>query len=155
MRPPTTKKRYAADFGAPQERKRFIAGPRAMISKLSAMADPTLRVSVEEAMRRNGYECRTRHVSNKGANSGPRSVKRCGYTIKTDGGFWCSEDGSRTTVMTPDEVRVMMGLPASFRLTGEKMSDRFILGNGVCYPLARAIRGGYQTPIGGDRYGDW
>jgi hypothetical protein len=132
------------NFGAPQNRVRLVLSTPEIIKRLNE-APACGRVSMEEAFRR------ARVPLPKGAshvkNSAPlkegtalRPLTGPSFTCCASRALSFSTPSGKTVLsMRPPHTRTLMGLPNTFKLSGVQRIDQRVLGNGLCYGLARAI----------------
>ena len=133
----------AADYGAPQTRKRLIAGPPELIRVLMQM--PTSRrVSVREAFAARGLALPASHFKNqtRSRDGTPclRSVEEPAFTVCASHALtWCSAAGQTVRVMTARESAVLMGFPSRWRLPQRSRDAQKAVGNALSCEMARAI----------------
>ena len=108
----------SADFGAPQSRRRLIAGPPKVIRMLHGIPYAR-RVSVRDAFNRAGKELPAAYCKNqtRSQNSGPtmRGVETQSFTVCAGHALtWCDADGKTVSVMTARDSAILMGFPLTY-----------------------------------------
>lgn len=133
----------SADFGAPQNRVRLIAGPKKLIQMLQGIPCAR-RVSVREAYAKHSETPPAPFLKNqtRGSDGKPttRTVETQSFTVCAGHGLtWCHSDGKSVHVMTARDSAILMGFPPSWQLPhGSRVSQKAV-GNAVCVALSKAI----------------
>ena len=132
------------NFSCPQNRVRLVLSTPETIKRLNE-APGCGRVSMEEAFRRAGVPLPTgsSHVKNSSPlkeGTALRPLTGPSFTCCASRALsFCDATGTTVLSMRPEHTRTLMGLPTTFKLTGVQRIDQRVLGNGLCYGLARAI----------------
>ena len=110
----------AADFGAPQNRIRLIAGPPQLIKLLQQMPSAR-RVSVRDAFAAHGAKVASEAFKNQTRNRDGtpcvRTVEELSFTVCASHPLtWVSRDGKTVRVMNAKESAILMGFTPSWRL---------------------------------------
>ena len=133
----------SADFGAPQSRRRLIAGPPKLIRMLHSI--PCARhVSVRDAFETAGKELPAAYCKNqtRSQNGGPtmRRVETQSFTVCAGHALtWCDFDGKTVSVMTARDSAILMGFPSTWALPQGSRAAQRAVGNAMCVALSRAI----------------
>jgi len=134
----------SADFGAPQSRRRLIAGPPELIRMLVQGIPSARRVSMRDAFDKEGVQLPAVYCKNqtRSQNGGPtmRGVETQSFTVCAGHPLtWCDANGKTVRVMTARDGAVLMGFPSTWALpTGSRAAQRAV-GNAVCVALSKAI----------------
>ena len=133
----------SADFGAPQSRRRLIAGPPKLIRMLQSIPC-TRHVSVREAFSNADLELPAAYCKNqtKSQSGGPtrRRVETQSFTVCAGHALtWCSADGATVRVMTARESATLQGFPATWVLPKGSRAAQRAVGNAICVQLSKAI----------------
>ena len=133
----------SADFGAPQSRRRLIAGPPKVIRMLQGIPYAR-RVSVRDAFNRAGKELPAAYCKNqtRSQNGGPtmRGVETQSFTVCAGHALtWCDADGKTVSVMTARDSAILMGFPLTWTLPKGSRAAQRAVGNAMCVALSRAI----------------
>ena len=133
----------SADFGAPQSRRRLIAGPPKVIRMLHGIPYAR-RVSVRDAFNRAGKELPAAYCKNqtRSQNGGPtmRGVETQSFTVCAGHALtWCDADGKTMKVMTARDSAILMGFPSAWALPQGCRAAQRAVGNAMCVALSKAI----------------
>ena len=133
----------SADFGAPQSRRRLIAGPPKVIRMLHGIPYAR-RVSVRDAFNRAGKELPAAYCKNqtRSQNGGPtmRGVETQSFTVCAGHALtWCDADGKTVSVMTARDSAILMGFPLTYTLPKGSRAAQRAVGNAMCVALSKAI----------------
>ena len=133
----------SADFGAPQNRLRLIAGPPRLIRMLQGIPCAR-RVSVRDAFSRAGEELPAGYCKNqtRSQSGGPtmRPVETQSFTVCAGHALtWCDAEGSTVRVMTARDSATLMGFPSTWALPKGSRAAQRAVGNAVCVALSKAI----------------
>ena len=135
----------AADLGCPQSRLRYIVAPPWLIQRLIEYPSPPRR-SVSQAFEAQGLRVPSSHVTNTNAStatgSNVRSANDVAFTICASRALtFCDVNRNTVRSMTPEDSRVLMGLPSTWKFApgATQRNRQHILGNGIAYQLSRAI----------------
>ena len=133
----------SADFGAPQNRLRLIAGPPRLIRMLQGIPCAR-RVSVRDAFSRAGEELPAGYCKNqtRSQSGGPtmRTVETQSFTVCAGHALtWCDAEGSTVRVMTARDSATLMGFPSTWALPKGSRAAQRAVGNAVCVALSKAI----------------
>ena len=133
----------SADFGAPQSRRRLIAGPPKVIRMLQGIPCAR-RVSVRDAFNRAGKELPAAYCKNqtRSQNGGPtmRGVETQSFTVCAGHALtWCDADGKTVSVMTARDSAILMGFPLTYTLPKGSRAAQRAVGNAMCVALSKAI----------------
>jgi hypothetical protein len=131
------------NFSTPQTRVRLIISTPQIIRCMNE-APASAHVSVEEAFRAAGVPIPAGATHLK--NSSPitdgtkiRPIQGASFTCCASRALsWCSKSATTIKSMVPADTRVLMGC-SSLKLSGKQRIDQRVLGNGVCFGLARAV----------------
>jgi DNA (cytosine-5)-methyltransferase 1 len=133
----------SADFGAPQSRRRLVAGPPKLIRMLHSI--PCARhVSVRDAFESAGKELPAAYCKNqtRSQNGGPtmRRVETQSFTVCAGHALtWCDADGKTVSVMTARDSAILMGFPLTWTLPKGSRAAQRAVGNAMCVALSKAI----------------
>ena len=133
----------SADFGAPQNRLRLIAGPPRLIRMLQGIPCAR-RVSVRDAFSRAGEELPAGYCKNqtRSQSGGPtmRPVETQSFTVCAGHALtWCDARGGTVRVMTARDSATLMGFPSTWALPKGSRAAQRAVGNAVCVALSKAI----------------
>ena len=133
----------SADFGAPQSRRRLIAGPPKVIRMLQGIPYAR-RVSVRDAFNRAGKELPAAYCKNqtRSQNGRPtmRGVETQSFTVCAGHALtWCDADGKTVSVMTARDSAILMGFPLTYTLPKGSRAAQRAVGNAMCVALSKAI----------------
>ena len=133
----------SADFGAPQSRRRLIAGPPKVIRMLHGIPYAR-RVSVRDAFNRAGKELPAAYCKNqtRSQNGRPtmRGVETQSFTVCAGHALtWCDADGKTVSVMTARDSAILMGFPLTYTLPKGSRAAQRAVGNAMCVALSKAI----------------
>ena len=133
----------SADFGAPQSRRRLIAGPPKVIRMLQGIPCAR-RVSVRDAFNRAGKELPAAYCKNqtRSQNGRPtmRGVETQSFTVCAGHALtWCDADGKTVSVMTARDSAILMGFPLTYTLPKGSRAAQRAVGNAMCVALSKAI----------------
>ena len=133
----------SADFGAPQNRLRLIAGPPRLIRILQGIPCAR-RVSVRDAFNRAGKELPAGYCKNqtRSQSGGPtmRPVETQSFTVCAGHALtWCDAGGSTVRVMTAPDSATLMGFPSTWALPKGSRAAQRAVGNAMCVALSKAI----------------
>jgi site-specific DNA-cytosine methylase len=133
----------SADFGAPQNRLRLIAGPPKLIRMLQGIPCAR-RVSVRDAFNRAGEELPAGYCKNqtRSQSGGPtmRPVETQSFTVCAGHALtWCDARGGTVRVMTARDSATLMGFPSTWALPKGSRAAQRAVGNAVCVALSKAI----------------
>ena len=133
----------SADFGAPQSRRRLIAGPPEVIRMLQGIPYAR-RVSVRDAFNRAGKELPAAYCKNqtRSQNGRPtmRGVETQSFTVCAGHALtWCDADGKTVSVMTARDSAILMGFPLTYTLPKGSRAAQRAVGNAMCVALSKAI----------------
>ena len=133
----------SADFGAPQNRLRLIAGPPKLIRMLQGIPCAR-RVSVRDAFSRAGEELPAGYCKNqtRSQSGGPtmRPVETQSFTVCAGHALtWCDAGGSTVRVMTARDSATLMGFPSTWALPKGSRAAQRAVGNAMCVALSKAI----------------
>jgi hypothetical protein len=132
----------SADFGAPQNRLRLIAGPPKQSRLLQI---PCARHGAgRDAFKKAGTElpapcCKNQTRSQSG---GPtmRRVETQSFTVCAGHALtWCDADGKTVSVMTARHSAILMGFPLTWALPKGSRAAQRAVGNSMCVALSKAI----------------
>ena len=133
----------SADFGAPQNRLRLLAGPPKLIRMLQGIPCAR-RVSVRDAFNRAGEELPAGYCKNqtRSQSGGPtmRPVETQSFTVCAGHALtWCDARGGTVRVMTARDSATLMGFPSTWALPKGSRAAQRAVGNAVCVALSKAI----------------
>ena len=133
----------SADFGAPQNRLRLIAGPPKLIRMLQGIPCAR-RLSVRDAFSRAGEELPAGYCKNqtRSQSGGPtmRPVETQSFTVCAGHALtWCDARGGTVRVMTARDSATLMGFPSTWALPKGSRAAQRAVGNAVCVALSKAI----------------
>lgn len=129
----------AANLGAPQSRVRLIVGPPALIDRLRRTPCPP-RLSIRNAYEAAGRPLCASYVKNHSIPPALRSVQDVALTVVASRApIWCDYDATTVRCMGSEDSRILMGLDEGYKLCGTHYVDQRVLGNGMCFHMARAI----------------
>lgn len=129
----------AANLGSPQSRVRLIVGPPELIERLRALPCPP-RVSIRRAFEAAGLPVRAPYVKSQSVPPAVRSVEDVSPTVCASRALiWCDHTATTVKCMNSADSRCLMGLGPEYRLSGKHYVDQRVLGNGVCFHVARGI----------------
>jgi hypothetical protein len=132
------------NFGAPQNRVRLVLSTPKIIKRLNE-APACGRVSMDDAFRTAGIVLPSgaTHVKNSSPlkeGTALRPLTGPAFTCCASRALsFCDATAATVLSMRPEHTRALMGLPNSFKLSGVQRIDQRVLGNGLCYGLARAL----------------
>jgi site-specific DNA-cytosine methylase len=136
----------AANLGSPQSRVRLIVGPPALIDRLRRTPCPP-RVSIRQAYEAAGIPTRAPYVKNHSVPPALRSIEDVTPTVCASRALiWCDYRAETVKCMNSADSRLLMGLDSGYALCGKHYVDQRVLGNGVCFHVARGIA---QAAMGG------
>jgi hypothetical protein len=149
----------SADFGAPQSRRRLIAGPPELIRMLVQGIPSARRVSMRDAFDKEGVQLPAVYCKNqtRSQNGGPtmRGVETQSFTVCAGHPLtWCDANGKTVRVMTARDGAVLMGFPSTWALPRGSRAAQRAVGNAVCVALSKSIvlaaiavqKGGVSVP---------
>lgn len=131
------------NFSTPQTRVRLIISTPQIVKRLNE-APVSTRVSVEDAFCAAGVliPSGATHIKNSSPitdGTNIRPIQGASFTCCASRALsWCNHSASTIKSMVPADTRVLMGCP-TLVLSGKQRVDQKVLGNGVCFGLARAI----------------
>lgn len=133
----------AADYGAPQNRIRLIAGPPKLMRVLQQMP-VSKRVSVRDAFSARGLQLPATHFKNQTRNRDGtpcmRSVEEPSFTVTASHALtWCDSSGQTVRVMKARESAVCMGFPTRWRLPCGSRDAQKAVGNALSVEMAKKI----------------
>ena len=129
----------AASLGSPQSRVRLIIGPPALIERLRRMPCPP-RVSIRQAYEVAGRPLLAAYVKNHSMPPAIRSVQDVAPTVCASRALiWCDFKGDTVKCMGSEDSSVLMGIGSNFLLSGKHYVDQRVLGNGICFHVAKSI----------------
>ena len=129
----------AANLGSPQSRVRLIIGPPALIDRLRRATCPP-RVSIRHAYEAVGLATRAPYVKNHSVPPAIRSIEDVAPTVVASRALiWCDCNGKTVKCMGSEDSRVLMGVGPDYALSGTHYVDQRVLGNGLCFHVARGI----------------
>jgi hypothetical protein len=129
----------AANLGSPQSRARLVVGPPALIDRLCQAQCPP-RMSIRQAYTSAGLPTRAPYVKNHSVPPCVRSIEDVAQTVCASRALmWCDYRGETVKCMNSEDSRLLMGLGPDYILSGKHCVDQCVLGNGVCFHVARGI----------------
>ena len=133
----------SADFGAPQSRRRLIAGPPKVIRMLQGIPHAR-RVSVRDAFNKAGKELPAAYCKNQtrrpDGEPTMRGVETQSFTVCAGHALtWCDADGKTVSVMTARDSAILMGFPLMWTLPKGSRAAQQAVGNAMCVALSKAI----------------
>ena len=131
----------AADHSVPSTRKRIIAGPPALITRLREV--PVRRVSIRQAFEDAGLTLPALYIKNSTRVNGlacMRSVEKQAHTQTASHPLtWCTDDGTTVRCLTVQETVIVQGFPKAWILPLGSRDSIQALGNATCPPVACSI----------------
>jgi site-specific DNA-cytosine methylase len=135
----------ASSFGAPQRRTRLYIVPPDMKDALVQEANEGASTTIRQAFEREATPLPSNHVRATAYTSSSsrcvRTVEEKAFTVVASrAGSFCDATGERLVqTFSPQQSRILMGLPREFVLPANAKRAQRILGNGVAGQVAAAI----------------